>query len=59
MIFPALRTVRLVLVRALIFPVALAVQNRLSVDQVSSTITVYPSLSGSVAEAARQLHQSD
>jgi dihydrolipoamide dehydrogenase len=43
----------------LIFPVALAVQHRLSVDQVSSTITVYPSLSGSIAEAARQLHQSD
>jgi NAD(P)H dehydrogenase (quinone) len=43
----------------LIHPVALAVQNRLSVDQVSSTITVYPSLSGSIAEAARQLHQSD
>ncbi|HET7399758.1 MAG TPA: NAD(P)H-quinone dehydrogenase [Intrasporangium sp.] len=43
----------------LIFPVALAVQNRLSVDQVSSTITVYPSLSGSIAEAARQLHQSE
>ena len=43
----------------LVYPVALAVQNRLSVDQVSSTITVYPSLSGSIAEAARQLHQSD
>ena len=43
----------------LIFPVALAVQNRLSVDQVAATITVYPSLSGSIAEAARQLHQSD
>ncbi|EWT00123.1 flavoprotein disulfide reductase [Intrasporangium oryzae NRRL B-24470] len=42
----------------LIHPVALAVQNRLSVDQVASTITVYPSLSGSIAEAARQLHQS-
>lgn len=42
----------------LIFPVALAVQNRLNVDQVASTITVYPSLSGSIAEAARQLHQS-
>lgn len=41
----------------LIFPVALAVQNRLNVDQVASTITVYPSLSGSIAEAARQLHQ--
>ncbi|MEO7132000.1 MAG: NAD(P)H-quinone dehydrogenase [Dermatophilaceae bacterium] len=43
----------------LIHPVALAVQNRLSVDQVASTITVYPSLSGSIAEAARQLHQPD
>ena len=43
----------------LIFPLALAVQNRLSVDQISSTITVYPSLSGSIAEAARQLHQAE
>lgn len=43
----------------LIFPVALAVQNRLSVDAVASTITVYPSLSGSITEAARQLHQSE
>ncbi len=42
----------------LIHPVAIAVQNRLNVDQVASTITVYPSLSGSIAEAARQLHQS-
>jgi pyruvate/2-oxoglutarate dehydrogenase complex dihydrolipoamide dehydrogenase (E3) component len=42
----------------LIYPVALAVQHRLSVDQVASTITVYPSLSGSIAEAARQLHQA-
>lgn len=42
----------------LIFPVALAVAHRLSVDQVASTITVYPSLSGSIAEAARQLHAS-
>lgn len=40
----------------LIFPVALAVQHRLNVDQVASTITVYPSLSGSVAEVARRLH---
>ncbi|HEY9493347.1 MAG TPA: NAD(P)H-quinone dehydrogenase [Intrasporangium sp.] len=43
----------------LIHPVALAVQNRLNVDQVASTITVYPSLSGSIAEAARQLHQPE
>ncbi len=40
----------------LIFPVALAVQNRLTVDQLASTFTIYPSLSGSLAEAARKLH---
>jgi dihydrolipoamide dehydrogenase len=40
----------------LIFPIALAVANRLNVDQFSSTFTVYPSLSGSLSEAARQLH---
>jgi pyruvate/2-oxoglutarate dehydrogenase complex dihydrolipoamide dehydrogenase (E3) component len=43
----------------LIFPVTLAVQHRLNVDQLSATFTVYPSLSGSVAEAARQLHSTD
>ncbi|WP_116112694.1 NAD(P)H-quinone dehydrogenase [Austwickia chelonae] len=40
----------------LIFPIALAVGQRLTVDQVAATITVYPSLSGSIAEAARRLH---
>ena len=40
----------------LVFPVALAVQLRLTVDDVANTFTVYPSLSGSIAEAARQLH---
>lgn len=40
----------------LIFPVALAVQHRLTVDQIASTSTIYPSLSGSIAEAARRLH---
>lgn len=40
----------------LIFPIALAVQQRLTVDQVAATITVYPSLSGSIAEAARRMH---
>lgn len=39
----------------LIFAIALAVENRLTVDQISHTITVYPSLSGSIAEAARRL----
>lgn len=42
----------------LIFPVSIAVQNRLSVDQVASTFTVYPSLTGTLAEAARRLHPS-
>jgi NAD(P)H dehydrogenase (quinone) len=40
----------------LILPVSLAVQHNLSVDQLASTFTIYPSLSGSITEAARQLH---
>jgi dihydrolipoamide dehydrogenase len=40
----------------LIFPVALAVQHHLTVDQVASTFSIYPSLTGSIAEAARRLH---
>ncbi|CCH78723.1 NAD(P)H dehydrogenase (quinone) [Nostocoides japonicum T1-X7] len=40
----------------LIFPVAQAVHLRLNVDQIASTSTVYPSLIGSIAEAARRLH---
>lgn len=40
----------------LIFPVALAVQAKLTVDEVAAAFTVYPSMSGSIAEAARQLH---
>jgi pyruvate/2-oxoglutarate dehydrogenase complex dihydrolipoamide dehydrogenase (E3) component len=40
----------------LILPVSLAVQHNLSVDQLASTFTIYPSLSGSIAEAARLLH---
>ncbi|XVX19366.1 NAD(P)H-quinone dehydrogenase [Actinomycetota bacterium] len=43
----------------LIFPVTLAVKHHLTVDQVAGTFTVYPSLSGSIAEAARQLHDSE
>ena len=43
----------------LIFPVTIAVQHGLTVDQLAGTFTVYPSLSGSVAEAARQLHPLD
>jgi pyruvate/2-oxoglutarate dehydrogenase complex dihydrolipoamide dehydrogenase (E3) component len=40
----------------LIFPVAIAVAQRLTVDQVSESFTVYPSMTGSIAEAARRLH---
>lgn len=39
----------------LILAITLAVQNRLTVTQVASTFSVYPSLSGSLTEAARQL----
>lgn len=43
----------------LIFPVTLAVQHRLTVDEVAHAFTVYPSLTGSLAEAARRLHRAD
>jgi dihydrolipoamide dehydrogenase len=39
----------------LILPISLAVANHLTVDQLAQTISIYPSLSGSVTEAARQL----
>lgn len=42
----------------LIHPITIAVDARLTVDQLASTFTVYPSLSGSIAEAARRLHRS-
>jgi dihydrolipoamide dehydrogenase len=40
----------------LIHPLTIAVEQRLTVDQLAATFTVYPSLSGSIAEAARRLH---
>jgi pyruvate/2-oxoglutarate dehydrogenase complex dihydrolipoamide dehydrogenase (E3) component len=40
----------------LIFPLALAVEHRLTVDQVARAFTVYPSLSGSITDAARAMH---
>ncbi len=40
----------------LIHALTLAVDQRLTVDQLALTFTVYPSLSGSIAEAARRLH---
>ena len=39
----------------LILPIALAVQNGLTVDDLAYTFSVYPSLSGSITEAGRQL----
>jgi NAD(P)H dehydrogenase (quinone) len=41
----------------LIHPISLAVGHGLTVDQVAGAFTIYPSLSGSVAEAARRLHR--
>ncbi|WP_307205677.1 NAD(P)H-quinone dehydrogenase [Nocardioides zeae] len=43
----------------LIHPVAVAVGESLTADQLASVFTVYPSMSGSIAEAARRLHRSD
>ncbi len=41
----------------LIHPVAIAVSQSLTADQLAHAFTVYPSMSGSVAEAARRLHR--
>jgi dihydrolipoamide dehydrogenase len=43
----------------LILPVSLAIANRLTVDELAHTVTIYPSLSGSLTEAARQLMEHD
>jgi dihydrolipoamide dehydrogenase len=40
----------------LIHPVSVAVEGRLTVDQLAHAFSVYPSISGSIAEAARRLH---
>ena len=42
----------------LIHAVSVAVEGRLTVDDLAHAFTVYPSMSGSVAEAARQLHRT-
>ncbi|GAA3768486.1 NAD(P)H-quinone dehydrogenase [Microbacterium kribbense] len=42
----------------LIYPVAVAVERRLTVDQLSRVFAVYPSLSGSITDATRAMHQS-
>ncbi|WP_125098321.1 NAD(P)H-quinone dehydrogenase [Leucobacter chromiireducens] len=41
----------------LIFPLALAVEHRLTVDQVASAFAVYPSMTGAITDAARALHR--
>jgi len=43
----------------LILPIALAVQTRASVTELAQTLSVYPSLSGSIVEAARRLMAHD
>jgi dihydrolipoamide dehydrogenase len=43
----------------LILPIALAVQNRISVTDLAQTLSVYPSLTGSIVEAARRLMAHD
>lgn len=40
----------------LIHPVSVAVAERITVDQLAQDFTVYPSVSGSIAECARRLH---
>ncbi|BDS48665.1 hypothetical protein RKAS3_02420 [Rhodoluna sp. KAS3] len=40
----------------LIYSIAVAIENRLTVDELARTFTVYPSLSGSISDAARALH---
>jgi len=40
----------------LVFPVSLAVDQQLNVDQVAHAFAVYPSMTGSIGEAARLLH---
>ncbi|HYH34112.1 MAG TPA: NAD(P)H-quinone dehydrogenase [Nocardioides sp.] len=41
----------------LIHPVSIAVAGSLTADQLAHAFTVYPSMSGSIAEAARRLHR--
>lgn len=43
----------------LILSITLAVQNQLTVDDLATTFSVYPSLTGSITEAGRQLMRHD
>ncbi len=42
----------------LVHPISIAVAESLTADQLAHAFTVYPSMSGSVAEAARRLHHA-
>ena len=42
----------------LIHPISLAVTETLTADELARAFTIYPSMSGSIAEAARRLHHS-
>ena len=61
-----LPTTRIVIGGVVVAPIAseliealsLAVREKLTVDQVAESFTVYPSLTGSIAEAARRLHSA-
>lgn len=41
----------------LIYPIAVAVERRMTVDQVSRVFAAYPSLSSSITDASRAMHQ--
>lgn len=43
----------------MIYPIAIAVERRLTVDQLSRVFAVYPSLSGSITDAVRAMHIVD
>jgi dihydrolipoamide dehydrogenase len=43
----------------LIFPISIAVAQRITVDQLAQDFTVYPSVSGSISETARRMHGHD
>jgi NAD(P)H dehydrogenase (quinone) len=42
----------------LIHPVAIAVSQQMNVDQLAHVFTVYPSMTGSIGEAARRMHRA-
>ena len=46
----------LVVATRLILPISLAIERRLTVDELARAFPVYPSLSGSITDAARAMH---